>query len=50
MIEDLIARNSQDLIPVFALSSVNAKKYVHDESLASMLVAKAVRLHGNFFN
>ncbi len=50
MIEDFILRNSHDLIPIFALSSVNAKKYVHDESLASMLVAKAVRLHGNFFN
>lgn len=44
MMEDLIRRNSSELLPLFAADIDNINKYLTDEAFASLLIEKAISM------
>ena len=50
MLEDLIGINAQSFIPVWAVSTLNIKRYVQDPSLRSLLHTKSMSMQNKFIS
>lgn len=48
MLDDLLTRNINDLIPLLALSTDNIKTYVTDDTIKPLLIEKSIRIHNHF--